>query len=85
MFSFGGRTETERETSFSCVYIHRKVIAAFAVYCLEDDFLPLRVEAQNVAYQPLTFGQLFHRDVFDMLAACGFAFPVAFEAGGDVA
>ena len=52
---------------------------------LKDDFFPLGVEAQNVAYQPFTFGQLFHRDVFDMLAACGIAFPFAFEAGGEVA
>lgn len=85
MFSFCGRTEAEREAALSCVDIYCKVIGACAIHSLEDDFFPLGVEAQNVAYQPFAFGQLLRRDVFDMLAACGIAFPLTFEAGGEVA
>lgn len=85
MFSFCDRTEAEREAALSCVDIYCKVFGACAIHSLEDDFFPLGVEAQNVAYQPLALGQLLRRDVFDVFAACGIAFPFAFEAGGEVA
>ena len=76
MFSFCDRTEAEREAALSCVDIYCKVIGACAIHSLEDDFFPLGVEAQNVTYQPFALGQLLRRDVFDVLAACGIAFPV---------